>query len=527
MEYLGDFLADETVYFTFTTNDGSGGAVAPSSAFEAADLKIYKDGAAFAPNGVSMTSPFDAITGLHAVAIDTSNDGGDNWITGADYSVVLSPDETVDGQTVVRVVASFSIQNRYMRGTDSAALATGVDLTHIMGTILTEGVGGRLAAAFIKLLDVVAPVLTAESVNQGANNNTILAHADYGNAKLVRATTPANKLDVSASGEVGLDFNNIKDATGTHTLTNITVPTTTDVTNRVTANTDQIEGGDATDAITASVPTVNAIRDGILDDATRFSGANIDAAISGANTTTPPTVNEVRDGILDDATRFSGGKIDATITSRAPAAEYDTQMGRIDTTVSSRGTADPGDAMTLEADAIKSTSYDETSAWPIKAADAGATQIARVGADGDTLETLSDQIDGTAPANEYNTEMARITANVATETKQDTAQSDITAIKDKTDNQPAGVPKNVALSNFEFLMLDSSDNITPKTGETVTTQLSKDGGSFAGSSNSASEVGSGVYKINLTQAEMNADVITLKFTSSGANQRTVTIVTSA
>lgn len=49
--------------------------------------------------------------------------------------------------------------------------------------------------------------------------------------------------------------------------------------------------------------------------------------------------------------------------------------------------------VTLAADAIKATSYDESTAFPVKAADAGATQIARVGADGDTLETLSDQID--------------------------------------------------------------------------------------------------------------------------------------
>jgi hypothetical protein len=36
-------------------------------------------------------------------------------------------------------------------------------------------------------------------------------------------------IDVAATGEVGLDFNNIKDATGAHTLTNITVPTVTAV----------------------------------------------------------------------------------------------------------------------------------------------------------------------------------------------------------------------------------------------------------------------------------------------------------
>jgi len=83
-----------------------------------------------------------------------------------------------------------------------------VSLTHVMGTILTETAGGRLAAALIKLLDVATPVLTGESVNQSANNNTILAHADYGNAKLVRSTTPANALDVNVTGEAGLDLDN-------------------------------------------------------------------------------------------------------------------------------------------------------------------------------------------------------------------------------------------------------------------------------------------------------------------------------
>ena len=53
-----------------------------------------------------------------------------------------------------------------------------------------------------------------------------------------------------------------------------------------------------------------------------------------------------------------------------------------------------GSAMTLADDAITAAKYDESTAFPVKSADTGATQIARVGADGDTLETLSDQIDG-------------------------------------------------------------------------------------------------------------------------------------
>jgi hypothetical protein len=44
-------------------------------------------------------------------------------------------------------------------------------------------------------------------------------------------TTYGTTLDVAATGEAGLDFNNIKAATGATTLTNITVPTVTTLTN--------------------------------------------------------------------------------------------------------------------------------------------------------------------------------------------------------------------------------------------------------------------------------------------------------
>lgn len=54
------------------------------------------------------------------------------------------------------------------------------------------------------------------------------------------------------------------------------------------------------------------------------------------------------------------------------------------------GTTKP--EMNLADDAITSAKYDESTAFPIKSADTGATQIARTGEDGDTLETLSDEI---------------------------------------------------------------------------------------------------------------------------------------
>lgn len=129
MTYLGDFAADASVHVPFTTHDGSGAAVAPSDAFEAADVRIYKNNSATqksTANGITVTSPFDSVTGLHLLTIDTSDDTGDAgfWATGSDYFVVLVPDsETVDGQSVVRVLAHFSIENRQIGSLGTQAKA--------------------------------------------------------------------------------------------------------------------------------------------------------------------------------------------------------------------------------------------------------------------------------------------------------------------------------------------------------------------------------------------------------------------
>ena len=152
-----------------------------------------------------------------------------------------------------------------------------------------------------------------------------------------------------------------------------------------------------------------------------------------------------------------------------------------------------GDAMALIAGAITSAKFDESTAFPVKSADSGATAVARTGADGDTLKTLSDQSD---------------------------------TIQAKTDNLPSGIAKNVALPDFEFLMVLSSDHVTGATGLTVTAQISKDGGAFANATNSVVEVSAGVYKIDWIQDEINVDTATFKFTATGADQRTITIFTS-
>lgn len=125
-----------------------------------------------------------------------------------------------------------------------------------------------------------------------------------------------------------------------------------------------------------------------------------------------------------------------------------------------------------------------------------------------TLATIAGYLD---------TEVAAILAAVDTE---------VAAIKAKTDLLPSGVPKNVARANFPFKMVDSTDHVTPETGATVTAQISKDGGAFASMTNSVTEISGGWYEIDITQAEMNADVIVLKFTATGCDQTDVVICSS-
>ena len=86
-----------------------------------------------------------------------------------------------------------------------------------------------------------------------------------------------------------------------------------------------------------------------------------------------------------------------------------------------------------------------------------------------------------------------------------------------------GIKKNTALGNFEFKMYDSSGD--PKTGLTITSTVSIDGGAYGSTANSATEVSNGLYKIDLAAADLNGTVISLRFTGTGAKDTDVTIIT--
>lgn len=120
MDFLGDYAVDSIVYVYISTNDRNGGRVDPSSAFEAADIRVYKNGSATQRSseaGYTMTSPFDSLVGIQKLEIDLSDNADAGfYAAGNDYTVVLYPDETVDSLNISRILGQFAIENRGVAG---------------------------------------------------------------------------------------------------------------------------------------------------------------------------------------------------------------------------------------------------------------------------------------------------------------------------------------------------------------------------------------------------------------------------
>ena len=170
MQYLGDYKEDDTVYFMWNTNDGDGASITRSTD---GTVYVYKDNAngTEVTTGVTDTEDFDSLTGVHACTIVLTDAF---YVTGADYAVVLKA-ATIDGQTVNAVLAHFSIENRFMRGTDSAALAS--SWTAALATILANfsatriGYIDELAAANLPT-DIAAIPTTAMRGTDNAATET-------------------------------------------------------------------------------------------------------------------------------------------------------------------------------------------------------------------------------------------------------------------------------------------------------------------------------------------------------------------
>ena len=87
------------------------------------------------------------------------------------------------------------------------------------------------------------------------------------------------------------------------------------------------------------------------------------------------------------------------------------------------------------------------------------------------------------------------------------------------------IKRNTDFSNFEFLMVLTSDGRTPATGLTVTGERSINGGPFASVSGTIAEVSNGIYQFDALAADTNGDVITWRFSAATADDTFITFKT--
>jgi len=138
-------------------------------------------------------------------------------------------------------------------------------------------------------------------------------------------------------------------------------------------------------------------------------GGRLDLLLDGAASAGDPWTTSIPGAYgAGTAGYILGNYIDASISSRSDFDESSDQVtvatNNDKTGYSISGTKQTLDDMNdidgtglsvdLNDDAITASKFDETTAFPLASADSGDTAVARTGADSDTLETLSDQIDG-------------------------------------------------------------------------------------------------------------------------------------
>lgn len=506
-EYGGDFAIGSTVNFTITTNAATGAAVAPSSAFEAADLIIYKGSSATqrtSSAGVTMTSPFDSITGLHMVSIDTTdNTDAGFWVAAADYHVILSPDtETVDSVAVVKEVFHFSIENR--SGTKLAGLVASGTLSGTHSTTTADlgtaapsnDIAGQTLFIpthnFSRTIDSyntstgVATFSPATAVTLANGNQWYLfASAPASTGSLpgvdVKAINAVTQVTPGAAGGLMIAGSNAATTFASFTVSGTTVHT---------GNVSFAAGFNITQS-TSNTAALVVTGNGTGNGATFTSGSG--ATGQGLNITSAATNGSA----LALTAAGSGSGLNSTGGASGKGAAF-TAGATGSAAVALTGGPTSGAGLT-----ITTTSGDGIQVLPTagNALVLTANGTSKHGAviTGGTAGT-SDGIKAVAGTGGVDIRGA-ITGNIT----------------GTTSMSGASYQKNVAANDIPFVMVDSTDHVTRKTGLTVTATRSIDGAAFGSATGTVSEVASGAYVLDASQADMNGNNIIFRFTGTAAD----------
>lgn len=227
---------------------------------------------------------------------------------------------------------------------------------------------------------------------------------------------------------------------------------------------------------------------------TALTGRDIGASVLLSTGTGTGQLDFTSGVVKANATQWLGGTIPAVNVTGVPLVDAKYLLGTIFATPATAGVLDANikNMNNVAATSITTINANQGTTQPVNFTGTGASALAK-----------ADMVDVAGAAVSAST--AQLGVNVVT-------------------SSSADFKKNTALSKFEFMMTDSTLH-NPTTGLTVTATRSIDGAAFGACANSVVEVASGIYYIDLAAADLNGNVITLRFTASGADDRFMTVVT--
>ena len=324
MKYFGDITEDATIHIPFNTNNGDGASVT----FTGTTVKVYKDDATGTESvaGVTLSKDHDGITGTHLVTIGTSADAF--YATGSDYQVELQA-ATIDSQTVNAWLGSFSIQNRFMRGTDGASTLIATDIVSDGAALDTTGgsIDLVLVSSAANVVTLANGVITDQSIATDAFSNTKFKEGCFDADNFETDTIIADTLAASAITKIqaGIstdvwneDISGIATANSAGTIVNATL---TDTGTTLPATLTEMQGA-AFDSATDSLKSIRDRGDaawvtggaggltaadiwnhdisGI--DTAGSAGASVTSTLEDTGTTLPATLVQMQGQPFDSAT---------------------------------------------------------------------------------------------------------------------------------------------------------------------------------------------------------------------------------
>lgn len=501
MSYYGDIRLGDTIDVKFTTVSTTG---APTTLAGSPVISAYPGNSTTELTaGITLSVDFDSRTGMHNVRVVATS--GNGYATATNYELVITTG-TVGGTSVVGyVIGSFSIENRSAvmptvaaRTLDVTANGNaGIDWANIDNVTAVAGMTNTTIATVTTVTNQLTAAAIATGVWQDATAGDFTVASSVGKALYIANVVP---------GAAGGHF-----IAGTNAATTITTGLTTTFTGNLTGSVASVTGsvGSVTGLTTTTITNAVWDENRNLHSTTSSFGSALQIHADGiaqAGTASTITLNAgesaidgFHNGSIIETVDFTGSRQMRLITGYVGATKV--------CTISPNWLTNP-DATTHYL--IRASGMVSVRAWIDSAV--AATNIA-------IKNTLAKTTDITG----FNDIAASAIISDATPF----AGANIAAIKAKTDFIVQGIQKNVAFANFHVFMVSSTDHVTGKTGAAVSGFKLRAGTdiTFQLLDNLITELASGLYQVNLTANDLNANVITLGFIGSGCDTRTITIIT--